>query len=80
MEQVYVLSACIANECLPLLHECRLCDGWTPKALGSTDLFRLDGIGHEKCAVQGANRSDTAWYREDLQRRRAHFVVAETPP
>jgi len=23
------------------------------------------------------NRSDTAWYREDLQRSRAHFLVAE---
>ncbi|MGI4844705.1 MAG: hypothetical protein ACRYF7_15440 [Janthinobacterium lividum] len=45
---------------------------------GSTDWFWRAGIGHEKCVRQGANRSDTAWYREDLQRSGAHFLVAET--
>jgi hypothetical protein len=44
---------------------------------GSTVLFWRAGIGHEKCVRQGANRSDTTWYREDLQRSRAHFLVAE---
>lgn len=44
---------------------------------GSTELFWCARSGHEKCVWQGVKRSDTAWYREDLQRSRARFLVAE---
>jgi hypothetical protein len=34
--------------------------------------------GTKNALGKGVNRSDTARYREDLQRSGAHFLVAET--